>query len=148
MPKKPRTTSNAFGKKFLAVMADKGLGQDFAVVAAAFGVAVPSVYDWIDYGRFKKDRYAKLVEWSGRPLDWWFDIPPLPIAIEEPRGAYVRTMPEPPAAASDTTIAGRFRLLDLQRTVELPLEDLRVLEGAWILAAKQLGFSLTKPAVA
>ena len=75
-PKKVRDTSNPIGLKFHKVMEDKDIVADYAAVASAFGVATPSVYDWIDHGRIKKDRYRQLVEWSGRPLDWWFDIEP------------------------------------------------------------------------
>lgn len=56
-------------------MRDKGLNQDFAKVADAFKVKVPSVYDWVDHGRFAKGRFVDLVAWSGRSLDWWFDVP-------------------------------------------------------------------------
>lgn len=43
-------------------------------VAKAFGVAVPSVYDWINEGRIAKRHYGKLVEVFGRPLEWWFEM--------------------------------------------------------------------------
>jgi hypothetical protein len=81
MPKQGRTTANPLGKKFLEMMKLKGIEDDYTALAAAFGVKVPSVYDWIDHGRFSKARYAELVRWSGRSLDWWFDIPP-PLAAE------------------------------------------------------------------
>lgn len=75
MPKLRRTTSNPLGKKLLEVMRAKGITDDYVALAEAFGVKVPSVYDWIDHGRLAKERYPQLVEWSGRSLDWWFDIP-------------------------------------------------------------------------
>lgn len=75
-PMKRRDTSNPIGLKFHKVMEEKGIVADYAAVARAFGVATPSVYDWIDHGRIGKDRYRQLVEWSGRQLDWWFDIAP------------------------------------------------------------------------
>ncbi|MBN8749505.1 MAG: hypothetical protein J0I65_18590 [Variovorax sp.] len=78
MPKaqKVRETTNALGAKINAVMAEKGMAGDYAALAREFGVATPSTYDWITHGRLGKERYQKLVEWSGRPLDWWFDIQP------------------------------------------------------------------------
>lgn len=77
MPKaqKVRETTNPLGVKINAVMAEKGMAGDYAALAKEFGVATPSTYDWITHGRLGKERYQKLVEWSGRSLDWWFDIP-------------------------------------------------------------------------
>jgi hypothetical protein len=75
MPKKPspeRPTDNPLGRKIQQVMRDKG--QDFKALAEIFQVSVPSVYDWIDHGRLSKERYQQLVKWSGKSLDWWFDI--------------------------------------------------------------------------
>lgn len=78
MPKamKVRETDKPLGRKINQVMAEKNMAGDYAALARAFGVKPPSVYDWIDHERLGKDRYRKLVEWSGRSLDWWFDIPP------------------------------------------------------------------------
>lgn len=56
-------------------MREKGIEGDYGTLANIFGVKTPSVYDWITHGRLGKERYAKLVEWSGKSLDWWFDIP-------------------------------------------------------------------------
>ncbi len=78
MPKstKQRPTENPIGKKFHEVMAEKAITGDYRALALAFKVATPSVYDWIDHGRISKERYPRLAEWSGRSLDWWFDVPP------------------------------------------------------------------------
>lgn len=69
-----RKTSNPLGMKINAVMREKGIEGNYGVLAAIFEVKPPSVYDWITHGRLGKERYAKLVEWSGKSLDWWFDI--------------------------------------------------------------------------
>jgi hypothetical protein len=78
MPKQPpingRTTDDPLGKKLLAVLAEKGHPDDLNVLAEALGVTVQSTYDYIRHGRLSKDRYARLVAWSGRSLDWWFDV--------------------------------------------------------------------------
>lgn len=76
MPKatRVRETENALGQKINQVMAEKGIAGDYAELARVFGVATPSTYDWVTHGRLGKERYQKLVEWSGRSLDWWFDI--------------------------------------------------------------------------
>lgn len=73
---KIRATTNPIGLKFHEVMAEKGIEGDYKALAAAFGVRTPSVYDWIDHARIGKERFARLVEWSGRSLHWWFDIEP------------------------------------------------------------------------
>lgn len=103
-----RTTTNPFGQKFLRVMRDKGIDQDFAAAAAAFGVKVPSVYDWVDHGRFAKIRFARLVEWSGRSLNWWFDVPESVGANEPPRAtgsAYAAPPPGLNSAQRDVLMA-------------------------------------------
>lgn len=69
-----RTTTNPLGLKINAVMREKGIEGDYATLAKIFDVKTPSVYDWITHGRLGKERYARLVEWSGKGLDWWFDI--------------------------------------------------------------------------
>lgn len=74
-PMKQRETDNPIGKKFHAVMAEKLMVGDYRALAKDFKVSTPSVYDWIDHGRISKERYPRLVEWSGRSLDWWFDVP-------------------------------------------------------------------------
>lgn len=76
MPKpiSERQTTNPLGQKLNEVMRGKGIEGDYAALAAAFGVRTPSVYDWITHGRLGKERYARLVEWSGKGLSWWFDV--------------------------------------------------------------------------
>lgn len=71
---KIRETNNPIGRKFHQVMAEKRMEGDYKALAEAFGVRTPSVYDWIDHARIGKERFARLVEWSGRSLHWWFDI--------------------------------------------------------------------------
>jgi hypothetical protein len=83
-PLKIRETSNPIGLKFHEVMAEKGISGDYKAVADAFGVKTPSVYDWIDHARIAKDKFRRLVEWSGRSLHWWFDIDPA-IEADEPK---------------------------------------------------------------
>ena len=77
MPKpiSERQTSNRLGQKLNEVMREKGIEGDYAALATVFGVKTPSVYDWITHGPLGKERYACLVEWSGRGLSWWFDVP-------------------------------------------------------------------------
>lgn len=80
-PQKVRETSNPLGLKINQVMEEKGMAGDYAALAVVFEVKTPSVYDWITHGRLGKERYQKLVEWSGRSLNWWFDVPEgLPLA--------------------------------------------------------------------
>ena len=71
MPKpiSERKTSNPLGVKINSVMREKGIEGDYGTLANIFGVKTPSVYDWITHGRLGKERYAKLVEWSGKSLD-------------------------------------------------------------------------------
>lgn len=73
MPKE-RATTDPLGLKLLQVLRELGRPNDLHYLAEVFGVKVQSVYDWIDFGRLSKDRYQKLAEWSGKSLDWWFDI--------------------------------------------------------------------------
>lgn len=70
-PKKERATDHPIGKKINLILARKGLVGDYAALAAEFGVAVTSVYGWVEKGRIAKSRLTKLSEWSGEPLKWW-----------------------------------------------------------------------------
>lgn len=115
MPKDGRTTKNAFGQKFLRVMKDKGLAHDFAAVAAAFGVKVPSVYDWVDHGRFAKSRFADLVAWSGRSLDWWFDIPVTHQVAEHPNVGSPFVAPPPGLNTSQRDVLQAYARLPASR---------------------------------
>lgn len=103
MPKpiSERQTTNPLGLKLNRVLAEKGMPGDYAALASIFGVKTPSVYDWVVHGRLGKERYAKLVEWSGRGLDWWFDVPTPPaqaghMAADRPAPTYLPAPPQPP----------------------------------------------------
>ena len=74
-PKQPIKTQNAFGVKMNTILALKGMEGDYKALADVFGVSVPSARQWIESGRVSKDHYATLVQWSGRDLHWWFDVP-------------------------------------------------------------------------
>lgn len=72
-PKRVRETSNAIGSKINLVLQEKGLPGDYSALAKEFGVALTSVYGWVEKGRISKDRLPKLADWSGKPLGWWLD---------------------------------------------------------------------------
>lgn len=74
-PKRERVTDNPIGRKINLVLAEMGMPGDYAALAKAFDVRVPSVYGWIDNGRIHKNKLTRLVEWSGRPLEWWLGAP-------------------------------------------------------------------------
>ena len=98
MPRKPSIihTSHPLGLKINEVLAAKGMPGDYAKFAVPFGVAPQSVRDWVRYGRMAKKHYPKLVEWSGRSLEWWHgmtdDISPLRTG-EPTKGARAGTQP-------------------------------------------------------
>jgi len=64
------------------------LGLKPAQVAKVFDVKPPSVYDWYEHGRIHKKHYPTLVEWSGKPLSWWLDIPIDSARVAEEPTAY------------------------------------------------------------
>lgn len=64
------------------------LGLKPAQVAEVFGVKPPSVYDWYEHGRIHKKHYPTLVEWSGKPLQWWLDFPETSIGVEQTPAPY------------------------------------------------------------
>ncbi len=81
------------GVKLKAEM--KRLNLKPPAVAELFGVAVPSVYDWVNDGRIAKKHYGKLVEVFGRPLQWWFDMEtPTGPLIARDSGGEVRLRPD------------------------------------------------------
>lgn len=99
-PRKIIETTDPLGAKINEVLAEKGMAGDYRALGAAFGVTTPSAREWVQFGRLSKERYRALVEWSGRPLDWWFDIPehlrvprPSPEASPEPLFAQEPTNP-------------------------------------------------------
>lgn len=49
------------------------LGTTIPEMAALFGVKVPSVYDWLNFGRIAKKHLPRLAQWSGRQIDWWIN---------------------------------------------------------------------------
>lgn len=135
MPKKTQhQTEHPFGLKMLQVLAEKGKPNDLAALAEAFGVSVPSTYDWIRHGRFSKERFVQLVLWSNRDLHWWFDIP-LDIDPARPDGPFlVQRLPvganRPPwpfSAISESAICA------------LPAEHKLRLEGAMLAVCEALG---------
>lgn len=66
----------------------KRLGLKPAQVAAVFGVKPPSVYDWYAHGRIHKKHYPTLVEWSGKPIEWWLDFPQEEKLVAQERADY------------------------------------------------------------
>lgn len=74
-PRKPLETDHPFGIKLNQIMEIKGMAGQYQALADAFGVTVQSARQWVQYGRFSKEHYAKLVQWSGRDLHWWFNVP-------------------------------------------------------------------------
>lgn len=65
------------------------LGLKPAQVAEIFEVKPPSVYDWYEHGRIHKKHYPKLVEMSGRPIQWWLDFPKDETRVAENSATYL-----------------------------------------------------------
>ena len=80
--KSERATSNSIGRKINEVLREKKMIGDYAAVAEHFGIAVPSVYGWIDTGRISKTRFSKLTAWSGKSLSWWLEMEPEQVSDE------------------------------------------------------------------
>jgi hypothetical protein len=135
MPKPVRQTTNPLGQKLLFVLREKGHEGDLKALADALGVTVQSTYDWINHGRVAKDRFVRLVEWSGRSLDWWFDIPevhahnPAHAIACEPAANYANSWP--------------FHLIPERAVREMAREDLARLEGAMLITMATMGIPLT-----
>lgn len=90
-PKKTLDTKDPLGQKINLVMTEKGIAGDYGALAKVFGVTTASAREWVQLGRMAKERYTKLAEWSGRSLDWWFDVPTLttqPWLASEPSAPY------------------------------------------------------------
>ena len=62
-------------------------------IAEIFDVKAPSVYDWYENGRIAKKHYPKLVEWSGKPITWWLDMPDEITKVRQEVADYVREDP-------------------------------------------------------
>lgn len=73
-PRRIIKTDNPIGAKINQVMAEQGMEADYAKLADIFGVTTASAREWVHFGRISKARYPTLVEWSGYPLEWWFDL--------------------------------------------------------------------------
>lgn len=82
MPNFGMPEKNHIGERLQQEAEERGLKP--ADVAKIFGVKPPSVYDWYEHGRIHQKHYAKLVEWSGNPIEWWLDLPQAHRAAEEP----------------------------------------------------------------
>jgi predicted DNA-binding transcriptional regulator AlpA len=88
----PMETPNHIGTKLRHEAESRNLKEKD--VAAIFGVKPPSVYDWYNHGRVAKKHYAKLVEWSGRSLAWWLDVPEdAQHVVQEPKRLYAVKKP-------------------------------------------------------
>ena len=85
----PMTADRHMGSKLQYEAHRRGLKP--AQIAAIFDVKPPSVYDWYQNGRIHQRHYAKLVEWSGKPITWWLDLPQDQHKVSEPEAAYTVT---------------------------------------------------------
>lgn len=111
MPRKRTViaTRTPLGVKLNRVMAERGIEADYAGLAAVFEVTPASAREWVQYGRMAKKHFPRLVEWSGRSLDWWFDssadpqsaAPPGPMAGERSVGFHERAWPFVRVSADD-----------------------------------------------
>jgi len=97
-----------------------------AQVAAVFGVKAPSVYDWYEHGRIHKKHYPRLVEWSGKSLEWWLGFEDqnqqyfqeaLPAPSVQKQAA-VFSMPQPKQDPLIIEIVELFSLLDKAAKIE------------------------------
>lgn len=82
MPNFPMSEKEHIGRKLQQEAEKRGLKP--AQVAEIFGVRPPSVYDWYAHGRISQKHYAKLIQWSGKSIEWWLDLPDEHQAREEP----------------------------------------------------------------
>lgn len=98
-----------------------------AVLAQLCGVKPQAVSGWLRTGRITKKNLEIAADFFGHG----------PSFVRS--GGRVRELPSPAYAA-----AWPFARLDLALVGKLARDDLLRLEGAWILAAQQLGFSLAK----
>lgn len=68
MPKEQQD-DNHIGKRIDAAMKEKGVGP--TKVAAYFGIKAPSVNSWKKTGRVDNRHLRKIVEYFGKPLEYW-----------------------------------------------------------------------------
>lgn len=72
------------GIKLKKAMERKGVDKN--AVAIAFGVKVPSVYDWLEHGRIAKKHLPMLESYFGIPMVWWLgdnlDLPPHQMLVD------------------------------------------------------------------
>jgi plasmid maintenance system antidote protein VapI len=96
------------GHRIAAAMKEKGVGP--TEVAHAFKVKPPSVHDWTTTGRIAKKHITGLVEYFGKPVEWWLNgTTGSALHAAEPRPIYAVT--PPPSIRS--TIAALGDALDL-----------------------------------
>lgn len=128
-----------FGERLLTCIADKGTTQ--AEVARKAGISAASVSEWatdkVQTQNIKAEPLLKAAAFLEVSPTWL-------LAGRGPRDAKVLTVVA--AGESQPRYSGwPFDQLDATLVRKLRPEELLRVEGAWILAAKQLGFSLAKP---
>lgn len=79
----PMTTETHLGKKLEAEA--KKLGMTATQIANYFGIKPPSVYSWYAKGSIHHKHFYKLVQLTGKPLEWWFDFPDQGDAASQPK---------------------------------------------------------------
>ncbi len=90
-PITPMTTPKHMGEKLQQEAERMDLKP--SKIAEIFGVKPPSVYDWYKHGRIDKMHYQKLVDWSGRTIEWWLDLRPKAGTEPEPaHSEYARVL--------------------------------------------------------
>jgi len=146
MPKPPRTTADPFGRKVLEVLRELGHADDLGWMAQQFNVKVPSVHDWVKYGRFSRERYARLVEWSGRGLHWWFDVPDS--TLERALPAAVTAREPAPAPYLSRRPTWPFPTISEPAVSHLTAAQIGALEGGLHVVAAALGLHISAKAAA
>lgn len=124
-PKRVRATTSPIGSKINEILEAKKIPGDYAAVAKEFGVAVTSVYGWIDKGRIRKDRLTKLADWSGRPLEWWLDNGQ---AVDDEKTALLKTLKDWRLKASPRSLRVIDQLTVLAQKNTLRDEDWQLIE--------------------
>lgn len=91
-------------------------------VAQVFGIKPPSVYEWYSTGRVAKKHYAQLVKWSGKSLNWWFDVP-------ESQHAQMHQINEPVRPYVVKTVADwPFKEFTLAEWIDMPEDQRHTME--------------------